>query len=61
MNVLYTPNELQIGIDVGSLNHAVAVSDGLGNIINEFEITHTQKGFDHFFKMIGNIANIEKI
>jgi len=26
MNALYTPNELQIGIDVGSLNHTVAVS-----------------------------------
>ena len=56
MNVHYTPNELQIGIDVGSLNHAVAVSDGFGNIINEFEITHTQKGFDHFFKMIEDEA-----
>jgi len=56
MNAQYTPNELQIGIDVGSLNHAVAISDGFGNILNEFEITHTQKGFDHFFKMIENEA-----
>ena len=56
MNVLYTPNELQIGIDVGSLNHAVAVSDGFGNIINEFEMTHTQKGFDYFFKIIEDEA-----
>ena len=43
MNVLYTPNELQIGIDVGSLNHAVAMNDGFGNIINEFEITHAKR------------------
>jgi len=57
MNAHYTPNELQIGIDVGSLNHAIAVSDGLGNIINEFEITHTQKGFDDFFKIIENEAD----
>jgi len=57
MNVLYTPNELQIGIDVGSLNHAVAVSDGFGNIINEFEMTHTQKGFNHFFKIIEDEAS----
>ncbi len=56
MNALYTPHELQIGIDVGSLNHAVAISDGLGNILNEFEITHTQKGFDHFFKIIEDEA-----
>jgi len=57
MNAHYTPNELQIGIDVGSLNHAVAISDGFGNIINEFEITHTQKGFNHFFKIIEDEAS----
>jgi len=57
MNALYTPNKLQIGIDIGSLNHAVAVSDGLGNIINEFEITHTQKGFEYFFKIIEDEAS----
>ena len=52
MNARYTPNELQIGIDVGSLNHSVAISDGLGNIVQEFEITHTQKGFERFFRTI---------
>lgn len=29
-------------IDVGSVNHAVVIGDGRGNIIREFEITHTQ-------------------
>lgn len=57
MNALYTPNELQIGIDVGSINHAVAISDGSGKILNEFEITHTQKGFDYFFKIVEDEAN----
>jgi len=57
MNALYTPNELQIGIDVGSINHAVAISDGFGNILNEFEITHTKKGFDYFFKIVEDEAN----
>jgi len=52
MNARYTPNELQIGIDVGSINHSVAIGDGYGNIIKEFEITHTQKGFEYFFKTI---------
>jgi transposase len=52
MNALYTPNELQVGIDVGSLNHSVAISDGNGKIIREFEISHTQKGFDEFFTII---------
>ena len=57
MNAHYTPNELQIGIDVGSLNHAVAIGDGNGNIVKEFEITHTQKGFDDFFEAVENEAN----
>ena len=52
MNALYTPNELQVGIDVGSLNHSVAIGDGNGKIIREFEISHTQKGFDEFFTII---------
>ena len=57
MNARYTPHELQIGIDVGSKNHSVAVSDGYGNIIKEFEITHTQQGFDYFFKIIEDEAS----
>ena len=52
MTAIYTPIKLQIGIDVGSLNHSVAISDNFGNIIKEFEITHTQKGFDTFFEII---------
>lgn len=56
MNAYYTPNELQIGIDVGSLNHSVAINDGNGKIIREFEISHTQKGFDEFFAIIAKEA-----
>ncbi len=52
MNARYTPNELQIGIDVGSINHSVAIGNGYGNIVKEFEIPHTQKGFESFFKTI---------
>ncbi len=52
MTAIYTPVELQIGIDVGSLNHSVAIGDNFGNIVKEFEITHTQQGFDNFFKII---------
>jgi transposase len=52
MTAIYTPIKLQIGIDVGSLNHSVAISDNFGNIIKEFEIAHTQTGFDNFFKII---------
>lgn len=56
MTAIYTPQQLEIGIDVGSLNHAIAISDGAGNIIKEFEITHSQKGFDRFFTIIDNEA-----
>ncbi len=56
MNALYTPNELQVGIDVGSLSHSVAIGDGNGDFIKEFEITHSQKGFDAFFKTIDTEA-----
>ncbi len=56
MTAIYKPIELQIGIDVGSLNHFVAIGDNFGNIIKEFEITHTQEGFNKFFKIIENEA-----
>lgn len=52
MTAIYTPQKLEIGIDVGSLNHSIAISDKAGNIIKEFEIAHNQKGFDEFFKII---------
>ena len=57
MNAIYTPRTLEVGIDVGSLNHSIALSDGFGKIISEFEITHTQKGFDFFFKTIEREAS----
>ncbi len=56
MTSYITPHELRIGIDVGSLNHAVAISDDQGNILKEFEITHTNKGFESFFKIIEKAA-----
>ena len=57
MTSYITPNELRIGIDIGSLNHAVAISDDQGNILKEFEITHTDKGFESFFKIIEKEAH----
>ncbi|CAA6827020.1 MAG: Unknown protein [uncultured Sulfurovum sp.] len=57
MTTIYTPKKLEIGIDVGSLNHAIAIGDGVGNIIKEFEITHNQKSFDKFFKIIEDEAS----
>lgn len=43
---------LQVGIDVGCANHTVAVSDGTGHIIREFEIAHNAKGFNHLFGIL---------
>jgi len=57
MNARYTPHELQIGIDVGSINHAVAISDEEGNILKEFEISHTNKGFDSFFQTVDTLSH----
>ena len=57
MTAIYTPQKLEIGIDVGSLNHAIAISDGAGNIIKEFEIKHSQKGFDKFFETVDREAS----
>jgi len=56
MNARYTPHELQIGIDVGSINHTVAMSDEEGNILKEFEISHNNKGFDNFFKIADKLS-----
>ena len=56
MTALTTPKELKVGIDVGGTNHAVAISDDRGNILKEFEVSHTNKGFELFFKTIEKIA-----
>jgi len=57
MTAFITPKELNVGIDVGSVNHAVAISDDRGNILKEFEITHTSKGFTSFFKIIEEVSH----
>lgn len=57
MTAFIAPKELKVGIDVGSLNHAVAISDDRGNILKEFEITHTNKGFASFFKIIEKVSH----
>jgi len=56
MTARITPKELKVGIDVGGSNHAIAISDDDGNILKEFEVSHTSKGFEEFFKTIEEIA-----
>ena len=42
---------LLVGVDVGFRRHHVAIG-GPGGIVDEFEITHDSKGFEHFFNQI---------
>jgi len=56
MNARYIPNELQVGIDIGSISHSIAISDGFGSLIKEFEISHTNQGFDSFFKTVDKLS-----
>jgi transposase len=56
MNARYTLNELQIGIDVGSLNHAIAIAKEDGTILQEFEISHNNRGFDSFFQIVDKLS-----
>ena len=54
----YTPQPiLQVGIDVGSTNHTVAISDGMGHIVKEFEIAHNAKGFEQFFRIVEKVSS----
>jgi transposase len=52
MSAYIIPNELKVGIDVGSNIHAVAMSDSYGNIVREFEVSHTANGFQEFFTIL---------
>ena len=56
MNLQYLPKELQIGIDIGSVNHSVAIGDGYGNPIQQFEIEHNTKGFNKLISIIDKEA-----
>ncbi len=44
MTSYITPNELRIGIDIGSLNHAVAISDDKGNPKFKSEVQFSKRG-----------------
>lgn len=52
MTAIYNSRELRVGIDIGSVNHSVAIGDSFGNVLDEFNIDHNKEGFKHFFKRI---------
>ena len=44
--------QLRVGVDVGSRCHAVAIGLSDGNLLEEFEISHTAEGFQAFFARV---------
>lgn len=44
--------EICVSLDVGCRFHSVAVGLSDGNLLDEFEISHTKEGFETFFKRI---------
>ena len=44
--------QLRVGVDVGSRCHTVAIGLSDGSLLEEFEIPHTQAGFDEFFTRV---------
>jgi len=48
--------EIRVSIDVGCYQHSVAVGLSTGELIDEFEVNHSQRGFDHFFSKIDDMV-----
>ena len=43
---------LCVGIDIGYKNHRVGIASPDGQILEEFDISHSQEGFDEFFHRV---------
>ena len=43
---------LRVGIDVGYRSHRVAIATPDGEIVEEFDISHSTAGFEHFFHRV---------
>ena len=43
---------IQVAIDVGSENHWVGIGVSEGEVLEEFEVEHTQRGFENFFRRV---------
>jgi|GEM_PF-1070124 len=44
--------QIRVGIDVGCKAHRVGIADPKGSILEEFDISHTNAGFQDFFRRI---------
>ena len=45
-------NEIHVGIDIGSRVHRAAIEGPDGQILDEFDVQHTERGFADFFARI---------
>jgi len=52
---MVTISELRVSIDVGCYRHSVAVGLPNGTLLEEFDLTHGQEGFDQFFERVGRL------
>ena len=44
--------QIRVGIDVGCKAHRVGIADPKDSILEEFDISHTNAGFQDFFRRI---------
>jgi len=47
-----TDQEIRVGIDVGCKAHRVGIANTTGKILEQFDISHTDAGFQEFFRRI---------
>jgi len=52
--------ELQVAVDVGARTHRVAVGNGSGRLIDEFDLEHTAVGLSGFFSRLERLAGGRK-
>jgi transposase len=45
-------SQLRVGIDVGCHAHRVGIADPAGSILEEFDISHSEAGFQEFFRRV---------
>ena len=48
---------IRVGVDVGSKNHWVGIASPEGEVLEEFSIPHTQRGFEEFFRRVERHRN----
>ena len=45
-------SQLRVGIDVGCHAHRVGIAGPTGSILEEFDISHSEAGFQEFFRRV---------